>query len=268
MDFSPCAIKALRFANKLAIASNAELLLINVVQQPHVHVEAMGAGAIMTPVMTDLIDQAQENFKKLIDEESLSPNQTSSRVFSAGFIDAITTCLNEESIDLIITGTHENHDFLDSMFGSKSADIITTSDVPVLMIPEHCTIDKIKKIGVAVDFSDDNDLSKFEITKYFTDTLGASLVILNIADSGKKLFHHDDEKVAISNFFKGIEHLFFTINNKGDLVSSLQDSSKELGLSMLFMHPKNHSGIGGFFHKSKTKSMAMNIDIPLLTVHE
>ncbi|MFY0628531.1 MAG: universal stress protein [Reichenbachiella sp.] len=268
MDFSHCAINALQFAKRLAHDSNASIMLMNVSHQPQVYVEAMGAGAIMQPIMTEYEKHAEENFSELIEKEGLKKFNVSTRSFSMGFIDAINSCLNEDNIDLVITGTNEYHDFLDSMFGSKSADIISTSKVPVMMIPECAQLEKIKKIGVAINFENDNDYKKLDITRTFARLLDAQIIILNIAKNSKKLFYHDDDKVSLSNFYKGIDHLFFSLNDKGDLVNILQDSSKELGLDMLFMHPKNHKGIDSLFYKSKTKSMAMQIDIPLLTVHE
>ncbi len=268
MDFSDCALNALGFAKKLASKENAELLLMNVSNQPLVHVEAMGAGAIMEPIMVEYEDQTKKNFEELIKKERLDEVNCSTRIYTAGFMDAVNMCLQEESIDLIITGTHEDHDFLDSLFGSRSADIINIAKVPVLMIPEKAKLDIVKKIGVAINFELKNELSNLDITKHFANVLNAEIVILNITDDDKKLFHHDDDKVTLSNYYGETEHLFFTFNDKGDLVKILKDSCDELKLDILFMHPKKYGGLESLFHKSLTKSMALQSKIALLTMHE
>ena len=268
VDFSDCAINALRVARNIAIQSDAELVMMTVSHMPYIHAEAMGSGAIVQPVMEDFQEEIDEKYEALIRNEKLSEVPYKIVTKTSGFIDAISECLEEGDIDLIVTGTHAEHDLLDTLFGSKSSDIISHVRVPVLMVPEISILNRISKIGVAIDFSDDNDFSKLEIVKFFAKTFNARIIILHIADKSKKLFVYDDEKVKLSNYLKDTDHNFFTIKNKEELTQVLLTTSIVLNLDILFMHPKNHGFVERLFYKSKTKSMAMHIDIPLLTIHE
>ncbi len=268
IDFSDCAVNALRFARKMAVQTDAELVMMTVSHMPYVHAEAMGSGAIVQPVMEDYQEEIDEKYEDLIAAENLTEVKYKIITLISGFIDAINQCLREEDIDMIITGTHAEHDFFDTLFGSKSSDIISNVEVPVLMIPEISLLDRVKTIGVAINFSEENDFSKLEVVKFFAQVFNARLVILHIADQSKKLFIYDDEKVKLSNYLKDVDHNFFTVKNKENLTQVLLTTSVELNLDMLFMHPKKYGVVSGLFHKSKTKSMAMNIDIPLLTIKE
>ena len=268
LDFSDCSINALRVAKNMAMNFEAELVMMTVSHMPYIHAEAMGAGAIVQPVMNDYQDEIDDKYEELIKNEKLEDIQYKIVTKTSGFIDAINECLDEVKVDMIVTGTHAEHDLLDTLFGSKSSDIISHVRIPVLMIPEISALHKVNKIGMAVDFSEEIDLSKFEIVKQFAEAFGARIIVLHIADRSNKLFVYDDQKVKLSNYLGEVDHNFFTIKNKDDLTQVLLTTSIELNLDLLFMHPKNHGFFKGLFHKSNTRTMAMHIDIPLLSAHE
>jgi nucleotide-binding universal stress UspA family protein len=268
MDFSACAKNAFQAALKIAKSNNSAIELVSVAHMPHLHAEAMGAAAIVQPILTETFKEMDESFKRLIVDFDTGDIEISDKKFNSTLRDALFSCLEADEIDLVITGTKSKHNMLENLVGSNSVDIVNLSKVPVIVIPEHINTITFKNIGVALDYKDFENVEQLAPLKRMAELFNSNLHFLNVTKTYNKLFVYDDQKVVIAEFFNGLPQSFHTYSDERKLTDILLSATHELKLDMLFMLPKSHSVIGKMLHPSKTKSVAMKIDIPLMTVHE
>lgn len=268
MDYSPCAKNAFNAALLLAKKANAKIQVVSVTHMPHMHAEVVGAATIIQPLLQEYHEQLDEQFKELISASDLEDVLVENTKYNAPLHDAIYSCTVQNECDLIVTGTKSQHDWLTQLIGSNSMDMIDRAKIPVLVIPESVNAAVFKKIGVAIDYSDFKDPEILAPLRDFATINFSSLCFLNVTEKHHKLFVYDDVKLSISDYFNGLKQSYHTFTDSRPLDEILTEAINDLELDMLFMLPKNHSIIERLIGTSNTKSMAKQIKIPLMTIHE
>lgn len=268
MDFSRCAKNALQFTMQLADSFQSKLVLVHVAKVPYTNFDPMVVDVPAQNILATITAQIASQFEQLILSEELEPSNTTTKIMFGGFLESIQECVAENKIDLIVTGTHESHGWLDQLFGSNSASIVAHANIPVLIIPENHRPHRIQLIGIAIDIENELDLDKLVFVKELAAIMSAKLVIINVMNDSSKRFVYDDQKVKLSQYLKDISHTYHTVSIEGPIDELLLGVAKSLKLDVLYMNPKNYGIFEGLFHSSSTKSIAMTIDIPLMTVHE
>lgn len=268
MDFSKCAKRAFVAALDLAKKTGAGLDLVSVTHLPHLHAEVVGAATIVQPLLNDYHKLIDEQYKELLEANQTEGVKISISKYNAPLHDAIYSCTLQNHSDLIITGTKSQHDWLVNLLGSNSADMIERSKIPVMVIPENLEKVSYKRIGVAIDYSDFDDPAVLEPLRELANLFESSLCFLNVTTKHHKLFVYDDIKVAISEYFKDIKQSYQTFTDSRPLSEILLEAVDDLNLDILFMLPKNHTVFQRLIKPSRTKSMALQIGKPLMTIHE
>ena len=267
-DFSDCAINAIHFARDIAVRSGAELVFLTTNPIPMVHADPLAVDMTVIPVHDQIekqTDQLYQNIMRSIDLYALTHSIIKS---NTSFMDAIEDALQANDIDLIVTGTHDQHNIFDRLFGSHSVQLIQYCKIPVLMIPENASKVSFNKIGIALNFQSGEGWDHLDTVRLFCQIYGSEVFILNSAKEGRQLFIYDDEKVSLSQYLGTIKHSFFTIKEQSDISDHLIGLCDELKLDALYMHPRNHGLLEGLLKSSRTNAVAMRIKIPLLTMHE
>lgn len=268
MDYSPCAKNAFHTALLLAKKANAKIQVVSVTHIPHMHAEVVGAAAIVQPLLQEYHAQLDEQFKALFAASDLEDVSITNTKYNAPLHDAIYSCTIQHDCDLIVTGTQSQHDWLTQLIGSNSMDMVDRAKIPVLVIPECMDTAGFKRIGVAIDYSDFNDLEVLAPLRDFATINFSTLCFLNVTQKQHKLFVYDDVKLSISEYFNGLKQSYHTFTDSRPLDEIITEAINDLDLDMLFMLPKNHSVLDRLLGSSHTKTIAKQIAIPLMTIHE
>ena len=267
IDFSDCARNALKSAIALAKKSDAKIFMVNAVHVHSPHPDM--SGGIIEAIVSDYEDQVKESFEELesqLIELQEVPHQADR--FVAYLTDAIYTECSEKAIDLIVMGTRESHNEIDHLFGTKATEIIGSSKVPVLVVPETSKGLNIEKIGFACDYKKDIYMEDFDALLWLTQLYDAELLVFNVTEDPDKLTIEDQaviEKLgkALSSVKKSIR----TVPSKS-IVGGIIDFTHTHQLDVLAMMPREHSIFEKIFRKSVTKTVAIDVDVPLLTFKE
>lgn len=136
VDFSPCSEKALRYAVALAGPFDADLDLLHVVEGPVVY------GPSFVPPEDWLVQSrvaAREELEKL-PGDAANKDMTVHRTVRTGtpFLEIIYHA-KENSVDLIIMGTHGRSGLAHLLMGSVAERVVRKAPCPVLTVrdPEH-----------------------------------------------------------------------------------------------------------------------------------
>ena len=268
IDFSSCSKNALKVAIDLAKAFNAKIHMVNAVHVHTPHPDVVG-GSLIESIVSDYEQQVKESFDKLekeIIELQEVPHEADR--FVAYLTDAIYSESKAKKIDLIVMGTREKHDKLDQIIGSRATDIISSSTVPVLVIPEKVEKFEINKIGFASDLSEIKNIKSLEPINLLAAQFNAEILAFTIVSDPAKLTGKDQKVIQdLSKRFGTNKNSVRAVHSER-IIEGIKEFTRAHQLDLLAMVPRERSFIERLFKKSVTKDIAMAVDIPLLTFHE
>lgn len=235
------------------------------VHSPHPEI----SGGIIEEIVSDYESQVQDSFKELESELiELKEVPHEADRFIAYLTDAIYTETISKDIDLIVMGTRAKHESMEHLLGTRATDIIESSKVPVLVIPEGYVGFQPKLIGLAVDYSKDVPRQDFSALKTVVQIFDAELLVFNISENPDQLTAGD--QTIIEKLRKALDPVNASIRTveAQSVTEGIVKFSNSHNLDLLSMMPKRHNFFQRVFKKSVTKSIAIDVEIPLLIFHE
>jgi nucleotide-binding universal stress UspA family protein len=137
-DFSECSAAAVKYGYALADAFGASLHLLNVIQDPYAMPwAAEGCSSSMGELLADWEREAKRRLLETVPLAAMSTPVVHTRVGAPH--SEIVRYASEQSIDLIVLGTHGRGRFGHMLLGSVAERIVRTAPCPVLTVrhPQH-----------------------------------------------------------------------------------------------------------------------------------
>ena len=134
-DFSDFSGHALRYGCEFARRFNAELHILNVVEDLYPIVPEPGMSSVLAPnYLVDLSDSAKREIEKLPPAEQ-SEGLTVQRAVLTGtpFLEIIRYA-RDHDCDLIVIGTHGRSGLVHALMGSVSEKVVRKAPCPVLAV--------------------------------------------------------------------------------------------------------------------------------------
>ncbi len=267
VDFSKCALNALKVAVQLAQKWDSKIFIIHAT---HIPVPFVNLGEPMVHPFTGNYDSnIRETMDKLEEEiPGLDSVRHESKELKANLMDSIEAEVKSNDIDLIVMGTKGTHDSVEKLIGSHTADVIRIVKVPVLAIPENVQEFKPAKIGIANDARSIRDPERLAYVTKFADLTDAEIDVFCVSRPDESVdFEHSSIGNLYQEYFQFFRYEFFNISDK-KIEKGIIDFTKEHGLDFLVMLPRDHALFDRLLHGSMTERIAMKIHIPLLTIHD
>lgn len=268
VDFSACSKNALRVAIDLAKKFNAKVHMVNAVHIHQPQPDFMG-GSLIDSIMLDYENQVKESFKELESEIiELADVPHESDRFISYLTDAIYSVAEHKEIDLIVMGTRADHDKIEHLIGTRASDIIETSKVPVLVIPENVKVFNPEIIGFASDLEEVQNHHKLQLINQLAEAYNASVLVFSIMEEPEKITIIEQKRLAqITQFFKDHNCSARTVASSS-ITQGIKSFAKTQRLDLLTMIPRDKSFFERIFKRSVTKHIAIDLDIPLLSFRE
>jgi nucleotide-binding universal stress UspA family protein len=235
-DFSKPAINAYRFALDVAAKANGTVHLLHVIELPVLH------DSVLMPVLNfeqellkDLKEKAESEFKKIIEKYALEGVNVLMNVIYGAPSKMILQHAKDESMDLIVMGSHGTNGLRELLVGSNAEKIVRNSPIPVLVL-KHYFKGHVKNIVFPNDLETENQEDLITKVK------------------------------ALQNFFKAHLHLVWIntpLNFTSDTVTHerLNAFAKRYKLKdytiNIFNHPNEENGIIRFTKLIKGDMIAM-----------
>ena len=179
---------------------------------------------------------------------------------------AIERIAGERQIDLVVLGSRGRGAIPEAIYGSTTSQVIKTIAQPLLIVPFSYIKKVPKKIVLATDLVQMEDLQVLEPMLRVARKFEAEIVIMNV--TGNDEHHsvkHAIRRLNFNNHFEGIERRFDVVENK-DIVSGISDFLDAEQADLLVLSPKQYPYFSRMFHRSITKSMVRRTEIPMLVV--
>lgn len=177
-------------------------------------------------------------------------------------VDTLSKVIDDENADLLVMGTVGDSPSGTKYFGSIATSMIQHTNIPMLLIPPKTKYSMFSNAVLGIDVY--NKIDKELITK--------TINILRDLDCLVNLFTASDETeyakasaLEIREMLINVPHTF-TLSEDTDFTKSILDFSKENQIDLIITFPRKHNFFERFFVESNTERLALNDEIPILTV--
>lgn len=266
-DFSDVSKNAFIYALKLADALNAEIITLHVYQ-------------LDSPAFLDVSIYLQEiyeyeelsEFENYKDEVPVLRNiaqandlghiPISNVLMQGSLVAEILKISQDENIDFIVMGTKGATHLRQIFLGTTLTRIMDESNVTVLGVPDACQFAPINKILFTTKYHF-SDIEALQKTQNLAKLLNSHIDCLNIKPPHK--VHNDDFVTDFKNVFKDSNIAFHSVLSD-DIEGAILNFIQQNNINMMAVHIKHKGFFEKLFQVSLSKKLAVNINIPILSV--
>lgn len=258
-DFSSNANTALEYVFCLFGNHNPEVVLLNTWQIPHT-----GTGMLVS--IEDLLrEDAERSMNDLVNELNvkLQPKQALRGLVREGSLNEVIRTLNrKEEFDYIIMGTNGADDLHKKVIGSNTANVMRSTKVPLIVVPEGVDCKAPRRIALAADFQPLGDTPAYHIGR-FAQITNAAFEAVHVNERVVDIQH--DKVLGIQVAGKAPEVIHVVSDN---VSAGLDDYLNSGDIDLLIMVRRDYNLFERIFHKSVSRTLAMHTKTPLLVIPE
>jgi len=273
-DFSENAWNATKYAIELFKDEKCVFHLLNT------YTPAIASSRFMATSLSggQLEDGAKHNsevgLKKVLNKINKTykyPRQTFKTISSFSLlVDEIKEIVENEAIDLIVTGT-KGASGLDEVFmGSNTVRIIKSiKNCPVLAIPQFFGFIKPSEIAFATDFNRFYTQSELQPMIDLAEIFKATIRIVHVQYEIKALSEIQQFNLnMLRKYLSESEHYLHTVSELNSVSKTLEVFAEELDIHLLAMLNYQHSYMEKMTREPVVKRLAFHTRIPLLVIPE
>lgn len=263
-DFSAHAENALRVAAQIAKKSDAEIVLLHLMEIPSQMNDAITTTKGIPEVML-FIEKSKEILRKLAKQDYLSGTVVTEKLQFKSVFDGILSFSINNEIDLIVMGSHGASGIEEVVIGSNTEKIVRLSEVPVLVIKKGTTELKGTNFVFASDFS--KEIKKpFKKMIDFTKIFDAKLNLVMICTPNTFKTTALSEKIMddfiadfeITNYSK---HIYNDVNIEKGIINF----SKTMAADLIGICTHGRTGLAHFFSGSISEDLVNHESRPVIT---
>ncbi len=265
-DFSAIAENAALYAADMAIAVNADLLLVHVVTIPLSIAEA--------PVPSDIFEvmtsEAVAEIKKLQEKLQVHTNDKltiTTHVVVDDLVDDLIDLASQKDTFAIVMGVKGAESKNNFWFGSNTISVMHKLNHPVITVPGDVSFKKIAKVGLACDLEDASLKLPVAYLERLHTEFNCELHILNVTKENEKV--DSDilyESIALQNDLKKFHPQFHFLVNE-NIEVGVAEFVKRVPIDLLMVMPKEYGFFESLFHKSVSKEIMTHSKVPILSLH-
>lgn len=267
IDFSNCSKSALANAIRIAERLKMDLVLYHAVNIPVGFAEgALAAG--LEYAYEDLEKQARQDLENLKEEFPKLQKIVHSIFIQYGPLQEGINDLNKDGkVALVVMGTHGASGFAKALIGSNAYHVMKQVSCPVIVLPDGSDITKMTHIGLAGDFLSVPNPEVIHLVIDLAKAFYAQLHIIHIDTGGVDVKAQIDIARRMEKYLKQTNHTFH-FRKFEKVEEGLEVTAKELNIHLLTMIARNHGFFESLIHRSHTKSMLLDIPMPIMVLHE
>ncbi|MFN6039231.1 MAG: universal stress protein [Bacteroidota bacterium] len=266
-DFSDTAKNSAKYAFGFAKNYDLDLVFYHAFDLPVVTSEASFINYPYEEIMRDKKSVLQQEIESIADSTYSSKIKFDILVKPGFSINSIVSEAKELNAFLIIMGVTKRNKIGEHIIGSSAVFTARGSKIPVLIIPEICNYENIKKAVLSIDISEELNEHFIEHIKFWQSFLGSELNIISVNEliEQNKILQTAGELNA-ENQFSHTEHKTFYL--EGEINEEIDKFTSKTKSQLLILSPKKHSILNDIFKNSTTKHFAYHLKIPILCILE
>ena len=264
-DFSEEAENAMEYAGAIASKFGAKIVLFNSFSIP-LH-------TANTLLPADSIEQLQHKNDMVLKARALKLSKKYS--IEVGYESRLLLLVSEEledlvrkyKADLIIMGMAAKS-LAQDIFGNTTTSAIMKLRFPVLAVPKGVTFTGIRRILFACDVMRGVQKKILSRVREIAGVLNAEVEIFHVQERLKNLDKNKTHALVTDEIDEGLEGIAHYYKNveSGAVIKEIEKEIKAIDADLLIMIPHKYGFWESLIHRSKTRIMASNGEIPLLSI--
>lgn len=255
-DYSPIAVHASIEALRMAEKMNCRISFIHYFTKPWLSSGSHHRSLEAKKLKEHLVQLAAQNGIQMNMEVDFYAKD-------GRFETEILNFVSRHRVSLVIMGTNGASRFGARLFGSNSINLIRTSYVPVLAIPESAFVMPIENLVYATDYSDFTGIS-FDTMMKLAKAVDAKVTILHVKTThgkSRKGWTKSFDPEGIMSLHKYIE---FVEVREEDVLVGIEKYIAAQQPSFLTMSAKHESALDALFRQSVFQNLMLNSKISIL----
>lgn len=265
-DFSKASIIPVYYAAKLARKINAKIILFHAVYMNAIPRASTSfkPGLLINAMSENALADLEALAAKLKDEVGNDIEVNCHVGAGMSLKAAIEAYTNKNKIDLIIMGTKGASGLKKVLMGSNTTDVIASSKIPVITVPELAYFSNIHKIVYASDFLDVEQ--ELEALLPFAQLFQASIHILHIVSP--EFTEEIDTGILLDDLLEKHAYPEISVHTKvsSEVINAIDEYIKESDANILAMFTHKPTFFEKLFGQSITREMAFHSNVTLLTL--
>lgn len=263
-DFSQAAMNAANYAAQMAIAVEADLLLLHVYQVPVPYLEV--PEAITELSIMENAEKELTGVKALLSTNTGGKINIVTEVIMGTFFPELSMVCDRIKPYSAVMGSQGKTVAEHLLFGHHAVYAIKHLKWPLITVPARAIYSSIKKIALACDFHKVATHIPVDEIKMLVTNFNAELYVLNIAK--ENMF--DPEIVFESGLLEELlapvkpQYRFITGNNTDDGIIEFAEKNE---VDLLLVLPKRHGLIDQLLHRSHSKQIVLRSPVPVMALH-
>lgn len=259
-DFSAEAENALEYAAAAAKDLNAKIILFNSFTLPPHYANTLFPSNALDEVKELNISALKKRAKIVTEKYGVEVICLNSLL---DMKEELENIIETHKADLIVMGTAKKSISQD-VFGNTTTAAISRFKLPILAIPLEAKYKGIKKILFACDILKGVHSLILEKIKDFAEKMNAEIEIFHVHQGVSKL-ESSFTKKKIDLQLKNIHHTYKEIESDS-IINEIENEAIATQADLLIMIPYKYGFWSSLIHRSKTRVMASNSHVPLLSI--
>lgn len=271
-DFSPASQQAVGYMKQNGLQLGIERIIVYHSCGPHV-METLAPDGFKLPIFGD----EHELFENSIVElqhvrnsllESLIDVEVEVMIDSKPVVHAVREIVEERNVDLVVLGINGRDDGGKNSIGTIPADLMKDHKLDLLIVPSRSTSFRMDHIMLACDLRNITDILPDERLGEFVRNLDAHLFVVNVGeDEDMDAASLIQEQTVLHELIDDLNPEFHYLQSQ-DTVSALLKFGQSKQVGLIVAVPRERGFLENLFHKSETKKLTLNTNIPLLLIHK
>ena len=268
-DFSDASKNAFIYALQLAESIKAEVVTIHVYQLPQTNY------INVSEYLHEIYDVNElsnfENYKdevpslrRIAEQNNLGHIKISHALILGNLVPEIKKITENEKIDFVVMGTKGATGIKETFFGTVATKVMNDVKALVLIIPEHCRYQPIKKMLFLTQYKSE-DTAAFKTVMSLSEIFQAPVDCLRVASAQDESLNdiRADWKVLMEH-----QQVVFHSIEGDDVEGIILNFIALHKINLIAMHVYHRNFFEKLFEISLAKKLAFHINVPILGIHE
>ena len=262
-DFSTAALNAAEYAADMALAIQANILLLHISEIPIAYL-----GIPVAATEDEMMKDAKKSLSLL--KEQLTGRtggklNIKTEIDAGVFFHKLKAVCEKIKPYAVVMGSQGTTAAERAFFGGHTIYAMKHLEWPLITIPPRAKFSQIKKICLACDFDEVVDTTPIDEIKKLVDDFHAELHVIN---SGKTESHEPDmvfESGLLQEMLVSLnpQYHFITDENTDESIINFVEKNN---IDLLITLPKMHGLLEKIIHKSISKQLVLNSHIPVVAM--
>lgn len=265
VDFSLASGNALRFACSIAGRLGASVKTLHVAGVP---VSSPYTRSIRPDLHDMVLEGRREELRYFVKEHAVDCEQTSVDVVVGVPVPVINEFAESPDCVMVVMGTHGAGKGLSRVMGSVTSRVVKRLAVPVLAVPEEWEDTQVEKIVLAADRPAGAE-SNYWTLIHAIEEAHSHFTMLHIVDTEDENPGAVGSEILKQYHRSGGHAKVRSVSVTGeDAKASIERWCREDQADILIAVSRDHGFIASLFHKSTTKMLVLNAQLPVLVIPE